>query len=565
MLGLGGGLIATDSNDILKLGALGDGGYGKGCRRDTTALNEGGQNATDVNKRAHKECAGEHAICIHEETSRYLLIFCVYRADGFHLAADVNGSVALSLSAGIDQSLTTDVFSAVPALVREGKLSQEVLDRATANVLRAKFASRLFDEGMYVDGTASGKVLDQTEHRALAREVALQGITLVKNQGGVLPLRGLRKTSASSFKQTVAVIGPLGDSVSAMIGQKGYAMPGAHVVTVAEAVRAAGHTVLTAHGATVNDEDESGITPAVRLIEEADAVLLVLGEDQSVCTENHDRVDLELPGGQLPLLHAAQVSAGEKNVPLILILLHARPLTFGTGRFNVWGGGPNSLLTRTHAVLSAYNPGEEGGNALWSIITGERSPEGKLTTSWPQSAAHLHSTHSPWMTLRQGSGVEQPYSFSTQWAMFPMGHGLSFTSFVYSNLTVAAIPSTSRSGSFWNESRVNDPDLYTVSVTVTNDGTVAGAETVLFLHSLWISEVVRWERQLTGFAKVRLQPGESTVAEMTFGAGTLAVWLEQTAGEPGRWWTEPGAYSLHACSSVVNCWLNTTFGVHQQN
>lgn len=147
-------------------------------------------------------------------------------------------------------------------------------------------------------------------------QVALQGITLVKNQGGLLPLRDL-----SSAKRTVAVIGPLGDSVEAMIGQKGYAMPGAHVVTVVEAVRAAGHTVLSAQGAAVYDEDESGITAAVSLIDKADAVLLVLGEDSSVCTENHDRVDLELPGGQLPLLHAAQVAAGERKVPLVLILV----------------------------------------------------------------------------------------------------------------------------------------------------------------------------------------------------------------------------------------------------
>ena len=239
--------------------------------------------------------------------------------------------------------------------------------------------------------------------------------------------------------------------------------------------------------------------------------------------------------------------------------VHARPLTFGTGRFNVWGGGPNELLTRTHAVLSAYNPGEEGGNALWSIITGERSPEGKLTVSWPQSAAHLHSTHSPWMTLRQGSGSEQPYSFATQWALFPIGHGLSFTSFVYSNLVVAATPSASRSDAVWNDSSFGDSVSYTVSVTVTNNGTMAGAETVLFLHSLWVSQVVRWQRQLSGFAKVRLQPGQSAIARATFGSEELAVWLNLPGAS--RWWTEPGNYSIQACSSVVDCRLNATFMV----
>lgn len=242
--------------------------------------------------------------------------------------------------------------------------------------------------------------------------------------------------------------------------------------------------------------------------------------------------------------------------------MHARPLTFGTGRFNVWGGGPNALLTRTHAVLSAYNPGEEGGNALWSIITGERSPEGKLTVSWPQSAAHLHSTHSPWMTLRQGSGSERPYSFATQWALFPMGHGLSFTSFVYSDLVVtSASSSASRSDSVSNNGSFGDSVSYTVSVTVTNNGTMAGAETVLFLHSLWVSRVLRWERQLSGFAKVRLQPGESAVAEATFGAEELAVWLDLAAPGASRWWTEPGNYSIQACSSVVDCRLNATFRV----
>jgi beta-glucosidase len=459
----------------------------------------------------------------------------------------------------VDQSLTTDVFSVVPGLVREGKLPQVIVDRATAGVLRAKFASRLFDEGMYVDSTVSAKSLDPADHRALAKEVALQGITLLKNQDGLLPLRNLQSVH-DPRKQTIAVIGPLGDSAGAMIGQKGYAMPGAHVVTVAKAVSAAGHTVLTAQGAAVNDADESKITPAVRLIEQADVVLLVLGEDATVCMESHDRVDLELPGGQLPLLHAAQVAAGKRKIPLVLILIHARPLTFGTGRFNVWGGGPNALLTRTDAVLSAYNPGEEGGNALWSIITGQRSPEGKLTVSWPQSAAHLHSTHSPWMTLRQGSGSEEPYSFATQWAMFPMGHGLSFTSFVYSNLTIVPTLLTSLSDSGRNDT-IGDVVSYTASVAVTNNGTMAGAETVLFLHSLWVSQVVRWQRQLSGFAKVRLQPGESAIAETTFTAEVLAVWLDQTEARPGKWWIEPGDYSLHACSTVADCRLSTPFRI----
>ena len=103
---------------------------------------------------------------------KVFMFCCVWPcADGFHLAKDVNGSVALSLSAGVDQSLTTDVFSVVPALVRDGKLAQEVVDRATAGVLRAKFASRLFDEAMYTDSTASGELLDRAEHRALAKEV----------------------------------------------------------------------------------------------------------------------------------------------------------------------------------------------------------------------------------------------------------------------------------------------------------------------------------------------------------------------------------------------------------
>ena len=355
----------------------------------------------------------------------------------------------------------------------------------------------------------------------------------------------------------MAVLGPLGDSVHAMIGQSGYAMPGARVVTVQRAVAAAGHTVLAADGANVVNVDESRIPAAVALIAKADLVLLVLGENQTVCTENHDRVDLELPGGQLPLLHAAQLAAEAAGVPLVVVLLHSRPLTFGTGRFNVWGGGPNALLSRSAAVLSAYNPGEEGGTAVWQLITGERSPEGKLTSSWPVSAAHLHTTHSPWMTLRQGSAAETPYAFATQWALYPMGHGLSFTSFNYSGLTVTP-------------HGTGNATRYTLALIVTNVGEVEGAETVLFLHSLWVSRVVRWERQLTGFAKVRLQPGKSAVASTTVSAEELAVWLEpgatmraaaaETAGAPGRWWVEPGEYSLSACASVIDCRVTTSFG-----
>jgi beta-glucosidase len=133
---------------------------------------------------------------------------------------------------------------------------------------------------MYVDPTAS-ELLDQPAHRALAKEVAAQGITLLKNEGGLLPMRSLASTAKKKKSSTVvAVLGPLGDSVHAMIGQSGYAMPGARVVTVQRAVAAAGHAVLAADGANVINEDQSGIAAAVALIPKAELVLLVLGENQ---------------------------------------------------------------------------------------------------------------------------------------------------------------------------------------------------------------------------------------------------------------------------------------------
>lgn len=252
----------------------------------------------------------------------------------------------------------------------------------------------------------------------------------------------------------------------------------------------------------------------------------------------------------------------------MVILIHARPLTFGTARFQSWGGGPNALLERSDAVFSAFNPGEEGGTALWELITGVRSPEGKLTASWPQSAAHLHTTHTPWMTLRQGSGAETAYSFATEWALYPMGHGLSYTSFEYSNLRVTSHNATDPSDN-------STSTMYTLAATVKNIGHVFGAETVLFLHSLWVSRVVRWERQLCGFAKVRLGPGESAVASVVVEHDALAVWREAgvsiggvqmqeeaRAEDVGSWWTEPGRYTLDACASVVDCRLRTTFDVH---
>lgn len=445
--------------------------------------------------------------------SRWLLEEVLRREWGFrgHVVSDYYGVPQLeslhrvvpdkreaaraALEAGVDIELPDpDTYPLLAGLVREGRVSEAALDRAVARNLRAKFLLGLF-ENPYVDAERAARVTGSQTHRELAAEAARRSIVLLKNERNLLPLDGGRLRS-------VAVIGPNADR--AHLG--GYSDPNpGRGVSVLEGVerKAAGRfRVAYAKGVQITREggdwwadtsrlgdpaeDERLIDEAVSVARGADAVVLVLGGNEDTNKEawsdNHlgDRDSLELVGRQNDLVRAV-LAAGR---PVVVVLVNSGPLSI------------NYVAENVPAILEGFYLGQETGTAVADVLFGDHNPAGKLPVSFPRSVGQLpiYYNHKP--TARRG------YLFTSKEPLFPFGHGLSYTTFAYSNLRVTP-------------ERIGPAGRAEVSVTVTNTGRRTGDEVVqLYLRDL-VSSVTRPVKELKDFRRVALAPGESRTVTFT--------------------------------------------------
>jgi beta-xylosidase len=411
-----------------------------------------------------------------------------------HVASDHTEAAIQALTAGVDVELPTgDAFLNLPEAVRSGKVDEALLDRAVLRVLRQKHELGLLD-ATFGEGPPSEVDLDSPEHRAIARRLAERSIVLVANQG-VLPLAPGR---------SLAVIGPNADQVSALFGCYSFVnhvLPqhpdvetGIEVPTVLEAVRAefGAGAVSWTRGCGVDDDDRSGFAEAVATASAAQVAVVVVGDraglfGRGTVGEGCDTDDLELPGVQRELVEAVLAT----DTPVVLVLLTGRPYAIG------WA------LQRCAAVVQAFFPGEEGAAAVAGVLSGRVNPSGRLPVSLPRSAgAQPYSYLHPAL----GEGNEVTNLSVTPPAAF--GHGLSYTTFAYSELTVP-------------ETAPSDGAL-TVSVRVTNTGTVAGDEVVqLYGHDV-VATVTRPVAQLLGYRRVHLEPGQEVTVELTVPTTRLA-------------------------------------------
>eukprot|EP01121_Diplochlamys_sp_Union-15-3_P017374 TRINITY_DN6100_c0_g2_i4.p1 TRINITY_DN6100_c0_g2~~TRINITY_DN6100_c0_g2_i4.p1 ORF type:complete len:441 (+),score=91.35 TRINITY_DN6100_c0_g2_i4:403-1725(+) len=409
-----------------------------------------------------------------------------------------------------------DLYNAV----NKGKISEQVVDRSVRHALYAKFAAGLFDQP-YANPLGSS-ILDNPTHRALARTVAQESIVLLKNDNDLLPMDITKLRS-------VAIIGPNGNAPENQIG--GYTQEGAHVVTPLEGISnyASQHgvTVRYAQGCFIMNNSLSILDQAVTLASQSDAVILVVGDNQDTCQESWggrtgDRTDLDLPGGQLDLVEAI-LKTGK---PTVVVLINGRPATFGTKN-------KNSLLNSIQALLVAWRCGEEGGNALADIIFGNTSPSGKLISSWPFSVGQIGGPAQPYYTkYRQYDG--RTYTFEPSTPLFPFGFGLSYTTFRYSGLSISP-------------SQINSNQSVTIRVTVQNTGKKTGGEVVQLYVADVLASVVRYKKQLFGFQKIFLEPGQQTVVTFSLAASELAFYNSymQLVVEPGQFdvWVGPDCQS----------------------
>jgi beta-glucosidase len=409
-----------------------------------------------------------------------------------HTAANAKDAIVQAINAGVDMQFYDfsheEFQNAIVSGLKDHTLSPKALDRATASVLRAKFALGLFDHP-YIDTSLTGRVKRDKEHLALSLESARESITLLKNDGRLLPLPKTLKR--------VALIGPNG--TVARYGDYEDEKNGLHI-SIADGL----HMLLPDAAIAVNDG--SDIKKALEIARQSEVTIMALGEYPGISGEGSDRESLDLPGNQEALLEA--ISAIGK--PIVLVLENGRPLTIPWAAEHV------------PAIVEAWYPGEFGGQAVAETLFGDNNPSGKLTITFPKSVGQLPAFYNfdPSKSTKYVDGDRTPE--------FPFGFGLSFTTFRYDQLSAQARP----------DGGVD------ITVSVTNTGSVEGDEIAqLYLHHD-VSSVETPDRALKGFARVHLKPGESRRLRFDLKRDDLAVWSRNHT-----WIVEPGAYTVFSGGS----------------
>ena len=417
-------------------------------------------------------------------------------------AADEADAGRLAINAGIDMDMQSAAFfNYLKEQVESGAVSRKTLDRAVRRVLNVKEALGLFDDPFrYCSEEREASETLTGENKAFARKLASESMVLLKNDG-VLPLVKGEK---------VAVIGSLAASRDDLLGTWRAAgevdkVPASILDAIREYNGAA--NVVYAEGCKEQGDDRSGFAAALAAAKRAKKVVLVIGENCHWSGEAASRSDIRIPGVQSELLE--KIAATGK--PVAVVLLNGRPLDL------------SAESETAGAILEAWYPGTMGGYAAADVLYGEYNPSGKLSITFPRNLGQVPVYHYAKNTGRPYVHPEAKYEARyldvPNEPLYAFGHGLSYTSFDYSDITLSA-PSFAGDGSL------------TASVTVTNTGAVAGTETVqLYIRDL-VGSVTRPVKQLKDFTRVTLGPGASETVSFTIGKETLSFWRQDMTFGP---------------------------------
>jgi beta-glucosidase len=433
---------------------------------------------------------------------------------GHHLARDGKEAALLAVRAGVNIELPEpDCYMHLVELVQEGSLAESELDELVAPLLALKFRLGLFEDP-YVDPAAAERVVGCDAHRELALEAALKTITLLKNDGGLAPL------DAAKLK-TIAVIGPNADRE--LLG--GYSGRPKHRSTALEAIRQSVPPlvqVLYHEGCKITiggswqqddvtpnnpDDDRRTIAEAAALAAQADVVILAVGGNEQTSREgwalNHlgDRTSLDMVGLQDELVDA--IAATGK--PIIALVFGGRPLSI------------RNLVDKADTIFQCWYLGQECGRAVAAVLFGDANPSGKLPMTIPRSAGHLPAFYNHKPSARRG------YLFDDVTPLFPFGHGLSYTEFKFGPPRLG-------------QSTIGRSDSTRVLVDVTNAGSRRGEEVVQLYVRDVVSSVTRPVKELKGFRRIALDPGQTEAVAFDVTPDRLAFWNidMQYVVEPGE-------------------------------
>jgi beta-glucosidase len=451
-----------------------------------------------------------------------------------------NGGIAAkkALSAGVDMDMMSDLYrTRLAGLVKEKDMPESVIDEAARRVLRVKFALGLFDHP-YVDETRA-PYSATPQKRALARQAAEESLVLLKNDARPVPYAPGPVLPIAKTTPTIALIGPLADSQIDMLGSWTAAGDAGDAVTLLSSLQQrcawAKTKLLYAKGTEILTDNDAGFEAALSAACQADVVVLALGESAPKMTgESSSLTRLDLPGNQEDLLEAIT----KLNKPTVLVLFDGRPLALKWAAQNV------------PAILEAWYPGIEAGPAVADVLFGDANPSGKLPATFPRAVGQEPLFYNQLPTGRPADDIDlthpptgedkyfSRYIDETNAPLFPFGFGLSYTTFAYSSvkLSQGSITSeqitTPRPGRFFTA-----PSKITVTAQIKNTGAVAGTDVAQLYIRNTGGSVEEPVRELKGFQRVTLAPGESKLITFTLGFDELSYYnLEMTRViEPTRY------------------------------
>ena len=451
-------------------------------------------------------------------------------------AKDMKEAVRQSVEAGLNVRCTfrspESFVEPLRELVKEGGLSEELINDRVRDILRVKFLVGLFDAPYQTDLAGADEEVENPTNEDVALQASRESIVLLKNDKQTLPL------DIDRIK-TIAVCGPNAD-------EEGYALThygplAVDVTTVLEGIQAKvegkaevlytrGCDLVDAHWPEselieypLTDDEQAEIDRAVANARRADVAVVVLGGGQRTCGENKSRSSLDLPGRQLKLLQAVQAT----GKPVVLVLINGRPLSI------------NWADKFVPAIVEAWYPGSKGGTAVADVLFGDYNPGGKLTVTFPKSVGQIPFNF-PCKPSSQVDGGKNPgpdgNMSRVNGALYPFGYGLSYTTFEYSDLKISPAVITPN-------------ETVTVTLNVTNTGSRAGDEVVQLYTRDVVSSVTTYEKNLAGFERVHLQPGETK--QVTFHLDRKQLEL---LNADMKWVVEPGEFVVMAAARGKLCY-----------
>ncbi len=432
------------------------------------------------------------------------------------IAGNEEQAAALALNAGVEMEMVSRSYNQFgPQLLKQNKITQATIDEAVRRILRIKFRLGLFDHP-YTDEAREPNALLRPESIRLAREIAGRSMVLLKNERETLPLN---KNIGS-----VAVIGPLADDRRAPLGWWSGDGKEENTVTPLAGIKAKVSRqtmVLYAKGCEVKDDSTAGFEQAVNIAKQADVAVVFVGETHDMTGEAASRASLDLPGRQMELVQAIHAT----GKPTIVVLVNGRPLSVG------W------IVNNAPAILEAWFGGSESGNAIADILFGDVNPGAKLPVTFPRTVGQVPIYYNHMNTGRPPEAENRYTSkyYDVPWTpLYPFGYGLSYTTFKISNLQLSA-------------PRINTTGKVTATVDVENTGRRPGDEVVQLYIRDPVASMTRPVKELKGFQRISLQPGEKKKVEFVLGPEHLGFWNREM-----RYVVEPGEFRVMVGSNSVD-------------